>query len=38
MSVLKSDVDMAKLYVQFVEQNSSHDLYQQPSRAVCRVG
>ena len=38
MSVLKSDVDMAKLYVQFLEQNRSHDLYQQTSRAVCSVG
>ena len=37
MSVLKSDVDMAKLYVQFLEQNRSQDLYQQTSRAVCSV-
>ena len=37
MSVLKSDVDMAKLYVQFLEQNKSQDLYQQTSRAVCSV-
>lgn len=33
MSVLKSDMDMAKLYVQFVAQNRPQDLYQQTSRA-----
>ena len=37
MSVLKSDIDMAKLYVQFLDQNRPHDLYQQTSRAVCSV-
>ena len=37
MSVLKSDVDTAKLYVQFLEQNRPQDLYQQTSRAVCSV-
>ena len=37
MSVLKSDMDMAKPYVQFLEQNRSQDLYQQTSRAVCSV-
>ena len=37
MSVLKSDMDMAKLYVQFLAQNRPQDLYQQTSRAVCSV-
>ena len=37
MSVLKSDMDMAKLYVQCLEQNRPQDLYQQTSRAVCSV-
>lgn len=37
MSVLKSDIDMAKLYVQFLDQNRAQDLYQQMSRAGCSV-
>ena len=37
MSVLKSDMGMAKLYFQFLEQNRPQDLYQQTSRAVCSV-
>ena len=37
MGVLKSDIDMAKLYVQFLNQNRAQDLYQQTSSAVCSV-
>ena len=37
MSVLKSDLDMAKLYVQFLDQNRPQDLYEQTSSAVCSV-
>ena len=37
MSVLKSEMDMAKLYVQVLDQNRPQDLYQQTRSAVCNV-